>query len=168
MTIKDNIGEIIGSWWFAYMCPDSQNRSATGIRARIRRADHTGILCEPAVHLLANSLQIAPANTDKVVRFINMVGVLSEVTLSTDQRLAARLGSNQSNDDSFRPLLSPGRFEKIIRAEDTELPTLLRRAIIASGQQCNVAALGNDLMFWGFGNTKNEWCFQYFRNHSAN
>ena len=53
------------------------------------------------------------------------------------------------------------RFQKLMRAEGDELVSGLRRAIKIAGHRCNVAALGEDLLFWS-DKTRMTWCFHYF------
>jgi CRISPR system Cascade subunit CasB len=48
-----------------------------------------------------------------------------------------------------------------MRADDSELPGALRRAIVMADRRCNVAALGTDLLFWS-DRTRTDWCFHYY------
>ena len=50
---------------------------------------------------------------------------------------------------------------KLIRAEEPELTAALRRAIGMADGQCNVAALGQDLLDWSE-RTRMRWCFHYY------
>ena len=60
------------------------------------------------------------------------------------------------------PALSALGFQRLMRASDDELTGALRRAIVAAERTCNVAALGEDLMFWS-DKIRGRWSFQYFR-----
>ncbi|WP_439271398.1 type I-E CRISPR-associated protein Cse2/CasB [Pseudochrobactrum sp. HB0163] len=160
---KQRPGEIAMSWWKSNIAPrdkaDLHNKNdlyngaaARGLSARLRRADSAlAVLCEPKVHELARDLHFGPAQAEQLVQ---LVCLLAEIRGYEAAPLARKLGG----DD---PVLSPARFEKLIRSEGEALTNLMRRAIRMAEYRCNVAALAGDLIHWNEA-TRNRWCFHYF------
>lgn len=142
-----DVGKTILSWWAKALDRDAPRGRA--LSARLRRATPVEVLCEPEVHALAQSLDLRDAD-----RLVRMVTVLAEVRDHTNATLATRLGGAD-------PVLSTLRFQRLLRASGDEIAIGLRRAIPMAGRACNVAALGQDLLFWGE-NTRTKWCFHYF------
>lgn len=141
-------------WWAEYIEPRDTNPVARGLAARLRRAGPVEALCEPAVHKLAQALHVTggTVETEKLVR---LACLLAEVREHDAVPLAHRLGGKE-------PLLSRGRFEKLMRAEGENLTDLLRRAIVMADRRCNVGSLASNLWYWN-DRTRTRWCFEYFR-----
>ncbi|AHJ63206.1 Hypothetical protein GbCGDNIH3_1379 [Granulibacter bethesdensis] len=146
-------GTIAFEWWAEYLEPRDPNTAARALSARLRRADPIKALCEPAVHQLAQALCVSGGEreTEKLVR---LACLLAEVREDDAAPLAHRLGGKE-------PVLSRGRFEKLIRAEGENLTDLMRRAIVMADRRCNVGALARDLWYWN-DKTRTDWCFGYF------
>ncbi|WP_158275507.1 type I-E CRISPR-associated protein Cse2/CasB [Maritimibacter sp. 55A14] len=140
-------GKAILSWWSRAL--DRKTARGRALSARLRRASPIELLCEPEVHELAKDLETRDAE-----RLVRIVTVLAEVRENSGAHLARVLGGSE-------PILSHLRFQRLMRSNDNELASGLRRAIRMADHRCNVAALGEDLMFWNE-RTRTRWCFQYF------
>lgn len=140
-------GQKIRAWWRRSL--DRESARGRALAAKLRRGDAVSVLCEPEVHELAQELEIRDAE-----RLVRLVQVLAEVRADDGATLAKALGGDES-------ALSHLRFQKLMRASDDEIATGLRRALPLVGYRCNVAALGQDMLFWGE-KTRTRWCFDYF------
>lgn len=141
-------GRIIFDWWRKAI-EDRRSGRARALVARLRRAGPVEALVEPEVHDLARALGLRDG-----ARLARLVTLLAEVRTHVPQPLMERLGGPD-------PALSPLRFQRLMRASAEELPGALRRAIGLAERSCNVAALGEDLLFWSE-RTRVRWTFQYF------
>lgn len=141
-------GQIILGWWGVEI-GDRQSSSARALAARLRRASGVDALTEPAVHDLARRLNLRDGAT-----LVRLVTLLAEVRNHRSQTLAQCLGGPE-------PALSALRFQRLMRTEGPDLAPALRRAIAMADYACNVAALGEDLLFWSEA-TRTRWCFHYF------
>lgn len=141
-------GRIIFDWWRKNI-EDRQSGRARALAARLRRAGPVEALAEPEVHDLARALDLRDG-----ARLARLVTLLAEVRTHAPQTLMGRLGGPD-------PALSPLRFQRLMRASEEELPDALRRAIELAERSCNVATLGEDLLFWSE-RTRVRWSFQYF------
>lgn len=150
---EKGVGSIAFGWWAEYLEPRDTNPSARALSARLRRAGPIEILCEPAVHQLAQALHVSGGGRE-AEKLVRLACLLAEVRERDAASLAHRLGGKE-------PVLSRGRFEKLIRAEGENLTDLLRRAIMMAGRRCNVGALARDLWYWN-DKTRTDWCFGYF------
>lgn len=137
--------EILGWWGRALNRETARGRA---LSARLRRGSAIEILCEPEVHELARKL-----NSKNGGGLARLASVLAEVREHADGSLAFALGKG--------PVLSNLRFQRLIRSRDDELEIALKRAIRMAGHRCNVASLGEDLLFWNE-KTRMRWCFHYF------
>lgn len=142
-------GAVALGWWKRTIAPRDMP-SAKALSARLRRAAPLAVLCEPAVQDLARELGLGPAQAERLVQ---LAVLLAEVREHAPERLARRLGGAE-------PVLSPLRFQRLIRAEGEELTDLLRRAIAMADRKCNVAALAADILHWEAARPR--WCFDYF------
>ncbi len=152
---KTTPGQIILGWWSVNIA-DRQSGRARALAAKLRRASAIEALSEPEVMKLAKDLQAAnfrfmSGGADRLARLATLS---AEVRTHTPQTLLQRLGGEE-------PILSRLRFQRLIRAEDEELTDALRRAIQLADEACNVAALGEDLLFIGE-KVRKDWCFEYF------
>lgn len=147
--------EIAAGWWQADLA-DRDSGAARGLAARLRRAGPVDALAEPAVQALARRLKVGP---EGAARLAVLVQVLAEVRNSDAATLARRLGGAD-------PVLSPLRFQRLIRARDEDFVTQLRRAVIMAERRCNVARLAGDLLAWDHSEwgdgVRTHWCFDYF------
>ncbi|MBB5224292.1 CRISPR system Cascade subunit CasB [Amaricoccus macauensis] len=139
---------IILGWW-SHALADRQSGRARALAARLRRASPVEALAEREVHDLAGALNLRDG-----LRLTRIVTLLAEVRTHSPQTLMQRLGGPD-------PALSPLRFQRLMRASVEELPDALRRAIGLAERSCNVAALGEDLLYWSE-KTRLRWSFQYF------
>jgi len=128
---------------------DGEAGHAHALATRLRHARGAAALAEGAVHDLARKLDLRDG-----ARLIGIVTLLAGVRSLTPQTLARRLGEVES-------MLSSLRFQRLMRAEGKELAIGLRRAVILADRQCNVAALGANLIFWS-DRVRKTWCFHYF------
>lgn len=150
-------GSILLGWWSANI----GKRDASGNRAlsaRLRRAAAVEVLSQRSVVELATALGINGGT--RLSRFIPMVRLLAELRAHDGAPLARRIGGSN-------PMLSELRFQRLLRAEGDEMEDLMRRAIVVADRRCNVAALAEDLLFWG-DSVRQCWCFQYFGAESPN
>lgn len=148
-------GRIALGWWRQYLRPDDDTGPARALRARLRRADHvTDILAEGAVIALHDRLG---QRTDPLA-LAALAQVLAHVERHEGRHFAQILGAGDEQLKKTRAL----RFQRLIRAGDRrELATGLRRALPLIGGACNVAALAEDILFWGE-NSRIRWCFEYY------
>lgn len=142
-------GAIAKAWWRREIAP-RDIPSARGLSARLRRSAPLAALCEPAVMQLHAALGLHPGEADQLVRLATL---LAEVREDGPASLAQSLGGPE-------PMLSPLRFQRLLRAEGPELTDLLRRAICMAERRCNVSALASDVLNWQA--ARQRWCFQYF------
>lgn len=142
--------DIIHSWWRSYLA-DRQSGAVRGLAARLRRRNGIEILAEPAVQALAADLKTRDAD-----RLIRLVRVLAELRGSSRESLPRKLAD---------PVLSPARFQALMRAEGEELTQALVRAIHALGpaesRVAAIAALSRDLWFWNDA-IRARWTFDYY------
>lgn len=143
-------GQMILGWWSNALA-DRTSGMARGLAARLRRATPASALAEPAVHDLAARLGLRATDAE---RLSLLVRLLAEVREHTAEPLAKRLGGTD-------PVLSPLRFQRLMRAEGGELYDALRRAIGMASGICNVSALGQDILRWD-DKARMVWCFNYF------
>lgn len=143
-------GAIVLGWW-RHNIAARENAAARALSARLRRGGAAGALNERLVHDLARQLGFGPSNAEELVRLVTL---LAEIREHDSAPLARRLGGKE-------PILSPSRFERLMRAEDEDLTALMRRAILMADLRCNVAQFAEDLLNWN-STTRNKWCFQYF------
>lgn len=146
-------GEIARDWWRATLA-DRDSGAARGLAARLRRADAIELLAEPEVHGLARRLGLGVMDADRLIR---LVQVLADLRHDDPAPLARRLGGE---------VLSPLRFQRLLRANGEEFTTLLRRAILMADRRCNVARLAGDLLAWDHPQAgdriRARWSFDYF------
>lgn len=150
---KKRPGAIALGWWARDIAPRDVP-AARGLSARLRRAAPQAVLCEPAVQGLGAALGLRATQADRLVQ---LAILLAEVRDSGPETLAQRLGDRLGGG---KPVLSPLRFQRLLRAENDELTAHLRRAIIMADRRCNVAALAHDLLHWEAARPR--WCFDYF------
>lgn len=147
-----NWGDLCADWWRVSLA-NRDSGAARGLAARLRRADALGVLVEPAVQVLARRLGLGPADAPRLIR---LVQVLADLRADDRLTLAQRLAG----------VLSPLRFQRLIRVEDEEFTTQLRRAIVMADRRCHVARLAGDLLAWDYPKAGDKaracWCFDYF------
>lgn len=140
-------GKTILGWWGTHV-GDRDSAAARGLAARLRRADPLAMLAEPMVHVLAQGLRTQDAG-----RLLRVVAVLAHVREHVPERLMRRLGGDE-------PTLSALRFQRLIRSTPDEIAGAVIRALPLADRACNVAALGEDLWWWGE-RVQDRWCFEY-------
>ncbi len=154
MNEANEKGAIISGWWKSHLANRESGR-ARALAARLRRSEGIEALLEPEIHDLAGRLGIRAGGANRLVR---LVQVLAEVR-DGGARLAQRLGGAD-------PVLSPLRFQRLIRARGEDLTVALRRALPMAERRCDVAALGKDLLYWDVPDTgdkiRTRWAFDYF------
>jgi CRISPR system Cascade subunit CasB len=145
-------GDICADWWRGALA-DRESGVARGLAARLRRADALGVLAEPAVQALARRLGMGPADAPRLIR---LAQVLADLRADDRASLAQRLSD----------VLSPLRFQRLMRLEGEEFTTQLRRAIVMADRRCDVARLAGDLLAWDHPDrgdrARAHWCFDYF------
>jgi CRISPR system Cascade subunit CasB len=155
VTERESKGDVAARWWRERLA-DRESGAARGLMARLRRADALGVLAEPAVQDLARNVALRPAQAETLVR---LARVLAEVREDDARSLARRLGGAE-------PVMSPLRFQRLLRAEGEEAAAALRRAVIMAERRCNVARLAADLLVWDHPDrgeaARRRWIFDYF------
>ncbi len=148
--------QAILGWWQHHM-GERSNSSAKALSARLRRATAVEALAEPAAHALAKALDLkrSARDTEALVRLALVLAWVREHEPGAQQRLAQKFGRGDP------PLLSALRFQRLMCAEGDEIVTALRRALPLAQYRCNVAALGEDLLYWN-DKTRTRWSFDYF------
>lgn len=153
--MSETKGEAAASWWRSAV-GDRNSGAARGLAARLRRAEGVEVLAEPAVQDLARRLGMGPSDAARLVR---LVRVLAELREDGPETLAHRLGG-------VEPVLSPLRFQRVLRASGPEFELQLRRALVMADRRCNAARLAADLLVWDhpeWGDpVRARWCFDYF------
>lgn len=146
-------GQVALGWWQRNLRPDEDTGTARALRARLRRADHvTDVLAEGLVIDLYDRLD---RRADPLT-LAALAQVLAHVERHESRRIAQAFGAGDPR------ALSPLRFQRLIRSGDRqELATGLRRALPLIGGACNVAALAEDILFWGE-KPRIRWCFDYY------
>jgi CRISPR system Cascade subunit CasB len=143
---------IVLGWWsreLVHREPGPVRR----LSARLRLASPVEALAERPVQDLGQALGLRDG-----LRLARLACSLAEVREHSAERLARRLAE---------PVLSSLRFQRLLRADDAELPDVLRRAIVMADRCCDVAALGADVLHWG-DNVKMRWCFDYYGVQAPN
>ena len=186
---RKSTGKAIQDWWFlslgghfdhdngaaraahadeeAKQQHEQSNGAARAARARLRRASSPAeVLSLGVTHDLYHAIRNAKEQRDLrhgddgPVRLALIASVLASVETHDGRSRLARLFGPATREE--RPALSPLRFQRLLRApNDWALAVALRRALPLVGRTANVAALGEDLLFWG-GSVRNRWCFEYF------
>ncbi len=146
----DDPGKAILGWWAREIGDRSASR-ARAQAARLSRAEALEVITEPCVHALSRQI-----NLRDPARLVPLVQVLAHVRTHGPSSLARRLGAGDTAP------LSPARFQRLIRADETELVDQLRRALRMVNRECNVARLGGDLIRWDEETTRTRWSFDYF------
>ncbi|GCD60016.1 hypothetical protein WSS15_30470 [Acetobacter pasteurianus] len=151
--LTETKAEIAFRWWDHNIRPRDTKSRARSLAACLRRGDGVTILSQPEVQKLASDLEFQPHNARSLIRLSQILSCIRE---DDARSLATIIGGNP-------PLLSPLRFQKILRAEfkDEELVDYLRRAVDMAGKRCNVKSMAGDLIYWGEA-VKTRWCFDYF------
>ncbi|MCJ1903244.1 type I-E CRISPR-associated protein Cse2/CasB [Paracoccus versutus] len=152
-----NPGQIAFGWWRRHLRPDDDTGQARALRARLRRADHvTDVLAEGLVIELHDRLAETPSWCAEPLTLAALAQVLARVERHEGRRIAQAFGEGDPK------ALSALRFQRLIRSDDRqELATGLRRALPLIGGACNVAALAEDILFWGE-KPRIRWCFDYY------
>ena len=151
-----DVGAICLGWW-AYLTNREIGRSRADL-ARLKRAPNMAeALAIKAVHEL--NAKLAAGGYDlrhRPERLALIAMTLAQVKETTDARLAHRMGKEETKP------LSEIRFDVLIRTKGSaDLVAPLRRALAATGQTANVAALARDLFYWN-DSTRAAWCFDYY------
>lgn len=142
--------QILGTWWHARIGA-RDSTSARALAARLNRGEGVDVLAERAVFDLGQSLGLL----GQPERLVPLVRVLAAVREDRGGPLPRRLGQGD------QPAVSPLRFQRLLRAEDEELASLLRRALPMVKRACDVGALGADMLDWSDA-TRARWAFSYF------
>ncbi|EDZ45143.1 CRISPR-associated protein, Cse2 family [Rhodobacterales bacterium Y4I] len=142
-------GQLILGWWSAAL-GDRKTSAQKALSARLRRGDDVSVLCEPAVHDLARSLNLRDGP-----RVARLARVLAHVRAYTSDSLPRRLGRGDP------PALSPMRFERLIQSGGADLEAAIRRALPMVQHSANPAHLGEALLNWSDA-TRMRWCFDYY------
>lgn len=166
---KSDPGEIIRNWWHVNIA-ERDSGAAKALAARLRRRGDIEILCEPAVHQLAQALHLRDTDrlysTDRPLgsdRLLRIVRVLAEFRGDDRMPLARRLGGPDL-------AISPARFQRLMRSDSKALTAALVRAAHMLGpaetRSCNIARLGQDLLLWDHprwgDRIRARWSFEYF------
>lgn len=150
-------GQIAFGWWKQNLRPDQDTGPVRALRARLRRADHfADVLAEGRVIELHDRLAEMSSWRADPLTLAALAQVLAHVERHEGWRVAQAFGKGDPR------ALSPPRFQRLMRSDDRqELATGLRRALPLVGRACNVAALAEDILFWGE-NSRIRWCFDYY------
>lgn len=144
---------IIRDWWGRHIGL-RESSAARALAARLNRGDAVAVLSERAVFELGCTLGLLT----QPERLVPLVQVLAAVREDRGGPLPRRLGQGEP------PLLSPLRFERLLRAENADLAMQIRRALPMVERACDVGALGADMLHWA-DSTRAAWAFRY---HGAN
>lgn len=144
-------------WWTGL-------KDERGDRAQLRRAhDITAIILTPAYQRVYRRLRAAgwsvDGNSPLNDRLAATIGLLARVEHHGDAPPAKAMSARKPGDD--RPAVSPLRFQRLLESPDLDaLFTGLRRVLPLIQQPIGIAALANDLLFWG-DRVKKTWAYDY-------
>ena len=158
---RSDVGTICLGWW-GHLTNKEIGRSRSDL-ARLKRASGAAeALAIKAVHELNTKLTAEDFGLRSRPEQLALIAMtLAQVKEHTAWRLARNMGRGDPKP------LSEIRFDSLIRTQLTaELSTSLRRALHATGQVANVAALAQDLFYWN-DSTRARWCFDYYGAHDA-
>ena len=145
-------------WWKALRRPEGvpSGRQRAAL-ARLRRAaTPLEVMLEPeALRLIARLRD--RHNPDRVAA---LIGVLAFVRNTDDRRVACVVG-RKSLDDERPPLLSEGRFRRLLQMSHDELMGPMRRLVHLAGGTINVQDLSDAVLYWG-DSVKKRWIFDYY------
>ena len=135
-----------------------------GDRAELRRAhDITAIILTPAFQRAHQRLRAVgwPVEGDspRNDRLAIIIGLLAHVESAGDVAPAQAMSARKPGDE--RPAVSPLRFQRLLESPDLDaLFTGLRRVLPLLQQPIAIAALANDVLFWG-DKVKKRWAYDY-------
>lgn len=137
--------QTIRDWWHRHIGARDSS-AARALAARLNRGDAIDCLIEPTVHDLGRHLHLLT----QPERLVPLVRTLAAVREDRGGPLPRRLGE----------VLSPLRFERLIRAEGDDLAEALRRALPMVDRACDVGRLGADMLHWTDA-TRARWAIDY-------
>ena len=141
--------ELLRSWWWTHL----GNRDVSHCRSRSakwRRGEVLTILADQALHTLAKDLNLSLTHAPALLRVSQTLAYVREV----GSGLPRRLGGAE-------PVLSPLRFERLIRSDDAHIATAVRRALPLVNHACDPGQLALDMLYWT-NKTRTRWTFEYF------
>ena len=146
-------------WWQRLTSKEGarlgQRRAAL---ARIRRAaTPVEVMQEPEALRLIARLQRRPDQVDQVAI---LAGILAFVRESDDRTVARAVGRRTLDDDQ-PPLLSEGRFRRLLQVPQGELMEAMRRLVRMTKGKANVRDMSSSVLYWGE-TVKKRWVFDYY------
>ena len=144
-------------WWAglkpAERAQTGQQRAAL---ARMRRAaTPLEVMQEPeALRLIAR----LPHSADRVAA---LAGILAFVGETVDRRVAQAVGRTSLDSDAPRPVLSEGRFRRLLQVPHDEIMEPMRRVVRLADGKVNVLDLAHSVLYWG-DRVKRHWIFDYY------
>lgn len=133
-------------------------------RAELRRAhDITAVSLTPAYQRAYRRLRAAGWDVEGASplndRLAAVIGLLAHVKADGEQSPPQAMSTDTAGGD--RPPVSPLRFQRLLEAPDVEALFIgLRRALPLIEHQISIAALANDIVFWG-DKVKKTWAYAY-------
>lgn len=154
---EKTVGQVCLGWWNRWI--DGQDGAARATVARLRRVSSPlDAVLVPAV--LDLNRRLAAHGFDLRTRPDRLA--LIAVALAACKHSKGRRGAAQFGRPSDQPVVSPLRFNALVRETD---PDRLRQPLVrALGQvkgAVDVAALGSDLFYWG-DKVRTQWAFDYY------
>lgn len=121
------------TWWQDAIASRDKAR-ARALAARLSRADLIEVLAEPEVYQLGSILKLL----DDPLCLARIAQVLASVRHESPLSFARAAGK----------VLSPSRFERLLRARDDELVVQIRRALPMIDRSCDPVRLARDIQRW--------------------
>jgi CRISPR type I-E-associated protein CasB/Cse2 len=161
------LGDIARDWWRQYLAGDDS--AARAARARLRRAHNPhDALTEAAAVLLARRLP------GRETQALALATVLAHVKDDSSQPLMRALGyrTPPGGKESEPPLMARSRFDRVMRADADDLPSMLIRLVRQLGGSVRIAELADAVIWWpseaGRARIQRKWAFDYFAAPQAN
>lgn len=145
------------AWWMSIQPDPTTGRPGDrAALARLRRATLQSAMMEPAT--LELLCRLGWRSADELPATALCTAVLAHVRDDDNRHPAGRLGSQLSGD---RRLMSPLRFQRLLRAESLEDRLVqFRRAVALAGQALNVRELAAACLDWSE-ERRRRWLFEY-------
>ena len=151
-------GAAIAERWWRESILEEPGRHGTrrAVRARLSRAaTPLEVIQEPeALRLIA---RLPDENPDRVAI---LAGVLAFVRDHDEQSVARAIG-RKSLDGDEPPLMSEGRFRRLLQAGGNDLMDPMRRLVRLTKGKANIRDLSFAVLRWG-DDVKKRWIFEYY------
>lgn len=148
---------IAHDWWQRLTTKDGAQSGYR--RAALARMRHAATPIE--VMLEPEALRLVARLPSRPERSAMLAGVLAFVRESDDRRVARAVGRTGLDVDQPPPVLSEGRFRRLLQTQPDELMAAMRRLVRMTKGRANVRDLSFAILYWGE-KVKQRWLFDYY------